>query len=429
MAQEAPLLFVRLLDERGNAVRVASDEIETFEYVDSDRQADKVKLGVDNSTLANFDDPAWRKGAKIDVQWGYTGNMAPTRRAVIVSVKGFLTLTIEARAESVLMNRITRSRVFDNMTRSEVVRQIAEENGWSGDAVDIDDTAERLEHITQARLTDAQMIRRLSAREGMEFFVDVDGFHWHARRLAQRPIRTFRYFTDRRGEIIGEPSVDNDVTARPGRVRVCGRDPLTREDIDATADNESDADRPGLGFILDLIDFESGGTTEMLNVAQEDTRPTSAPTQGTAESEARARFRRAQQNAIKMKLPIVGDPGLLAKTVIQIEGMGRRLSVRYYIEEVRHIFGSGYRCDLKLISDGHGGHDTTSRVARGLDAIEVGPASRARQNTEDAPAEGAGGDRSGDDPGELHPVDVVNLETGATETGYRRTPPRGRNES
>lgn len=424
------MLFVRLLNEGGDPVRVASDEILSFEYTDSDRRADKVRLTVDNSGLANFDDPAWRKGAKIDVRWGYPGNMAPARRAVIMKVTGFLELSIEARAESVLMNRTTNTRVFENMTRSEIVRQIAEENGWSGGVVDVDDTTERFEVVTQPRLTDAQMIRRLAAREGFEFYVDTDGFHFHARRLAQRPLRTFRYFTDLSGEIIGEPTIDNDVTARPGRVRVQGRDPLTREDIDATADNESDADRPGLGGILDLIDFETGETTEVRNVAQEESRPTSASSQAEAEAEARGRFRRAQQVAIKMKLPVIGDPQLLAKTVCQIEGMGRRLSVRYYIAECKHVLGSaGYRCELQLVSDGHGGHDTSSRAARGLDLVDVGPASSARRNQEEAPdPNSAEADRGGEDPGELHPVDLIDLETGETQTGWSRTPARGRNE-
>jgi hypothetical protein len=119
-------------------------------------------------------------------------------------------------------------------------------------------------------------------------------------------------------------------------------------------------------------------------VASEDVVPTSDPTAAQALARARARFRRAQQTAVKMKLPVVGDPLLLAKTIVQVEGMGRRLSIRYYVEEVEHsLEPGGYRCTLRLVSDGHGGHSTESRAAVGLSLLEAAGAGSGSGRSDD----------------------------------------------
>jgi len=129
------------------------------------------------------------------------------------------------------MNKVARCRTFENVTRADVVRQIAQENGFGANRQDIDDTEHVLPLITQARMTDAQLLRRLADREGFEFYVDFDGLHFHQRRLGQKPVRTLQWYTAPEiGEIISL-NIENDVTAKPGAVSIRGRDPLTRKDI------------------------------------------------------------------------------------------------------------------------------------------------------------------------------------------------------
>lgn len=372
--RSAPLLLVKLETQDGE-FRVVTDSVQSFRYTDKERQADVLKLTVDNSDLTQFDDPVWRKGGKLRVQWGYPGGMSPERTVVITSVKGFRQLSIEANALSVVMNRIVKCRVFENKTISDVVRDIASENGFGSDLQIIDEISEVQEVITQARLTDAQFLRRWASRVGFEFWVDFDGLHFHERRMGEVPVRIITYHEDPgQGDIIGEPTIENDLTARPGRVRVRGRDPMTREDIDQTADNDSDGDRPTAAPIIEIIDPDTGNTTTVeQTLASEDTVPTADATPAAARRRARGRFRRTQQVAVKMSLPIVGDPLLLAKTVVEIRGMGQRLSIRYYTKEVDHNLSTGgYSCKLKLISDGHGGHSTRSMRAQGLSLVQAG---------------------------------------------------------
>lgn len=412
----------------GNPLPDGAARLLNFKYTDGEREADTATLVVDNYHLRHFDDPVWKKGTTITVRWGYPGRMAPERRMVIVKVTGSVKLTIVARAESVLLNLVTKCRVFEGMTRAEVVAQIAGESGYGDEARDIDDTGVVIPHLTQARQTDAQFLMRMAREEGFEFFVDFDGFHFHARRTGQRPVRRFRWFTDpAMGEML-DFSVENDVTARPGRVRLRSRDAEEGEDREATADTGDSTtgnSREALAPILEIIDPETRESSTSApksrveaNTAQEVTSPASSPNEADLERVAHGQQRRHQQTAVKLSFNAIGDPLMLAKTVIQMEGLGRRLSVRYYVKEVVHSIGPGYRMAIKCISDGHGGHDTTSRIAQGVELLDPGPAQRARLNTGEAEEGTTAEQADGDGPRRLTQRDVVDPETRRTRTIY-----------
>ncbi|MDR7420824.1 MAG: contractile injection system protein, VgrG/Pvc8 family, partial [Armatimonadota bacterium] len=314
---------------------------------------------------------------------------------------GFQQLSVEAHAKSVLMNKVARCRTFENRKRSDVAREIAQENGYGPQLQDIEDTEEVLPLITQARMTDAQFLRRLADREGFEFYVDFDGLHFHQRRLGQRPVRVFHWYAAPEvGEVISI-NIENDVTAKPGAVRVAGRDPITRRDIDERGSNAT-TPRESLAPVIEIVDPETGATRlERRNVSEE-VRPSAESSAAAARREANGRYRRAQQTTVELTATVLGDPSLLAKTVVEFRGIGQRLSGKYYVKEATHkIDGSGYTVEIKCLSDG---------------TADIGGApSRGRQNRESA---------ANADSDALRPVEVVDPETGETRIEYRDT--RGR---
>jgi hypothetical protein len=105
---------------------------------------------------------------------------------------------------------------------------------------------------------------------------------------------------------------------------------------------------------------------------------------------------------VELSATILGDPSLLAKTVVEFQGISQRLSGKYYVKEAKHkIDGSGYTVEVKCLRDGHselGGAPSGGRANRGSAA--------------------------NNDPNALRPVEVVDRETGATRIEYRDT--RGR---
>jgi phage protein D len=369
-----------------------------FTFEDSERKTDKVSIQLDNFDLSLFDREDLTGGATLEVSWGYPGNMAVPRRVVVKKLKGFTTLTVEGQATSVLMNREAKTRSWENVTRAEVARQIAEEHGYSGELIDVEDTAEVLDVVNQTAETDARFLRRLAAREEFEFYVDDGGFHFHERRQDAAPSHVFTWYADPgRGDVLSV-DVESDLVKRAGRVTVRGRDPMERATIESTASNSS-SDRATLAEVSEVVDPETGATSLQTRNATASVHPTSAPTAGRASRESDARFRRAERATVKLSLRVVGDPTLHAKSIVEVRGISGLLSGKYYVTEVKHVISSsGYTCDLKLTRDGQG------QRARRLAQEQRGERNTSRARTD----------------GEMTQVEVVDPETGATRIEYRR---------
>ena len=361
--RSAPGVRITLLpDERaasGEPLELG-DRIIGFTFEDAERKADKVSIQLDNFDLSLFDREDLMGGATLEVSWGYPGNMAVPRRVVVKKLKGFTTLTVEGQATSVLMNREAKTRSWENVTRAEVARQIAEEHGYEGElraasrsrpsdsrlrrsrpvsslrseavVIDVDDTEEVFDVINQSGETDARFLRRLAAREEFEFYVDDGGFHFHERRQSAAPTHVFTWFADPgRGDVMSV-NVESDLVKRAGRVTVRGRNPMTRSTIESSASNDT-VERATLAEVVEVVDPETGSTSLETRNATASVHPTSASTEGRARRESAARFRRAERATVKLSMRVVGDPTLHAKSIVEVRGISPLLSGKYYVTE------------------------------------------------------------------------------------------------
>ncbi len=376
-------------------------KILSFEYEEDEKKPDLLKLTINNQDLSAFDDEIWSKGTSLFVSWGYVGNTTPVREMIIQSVKGALQLTIEAHGKGTLMNKLARSRVFENMTRSAIVKQVAQENGYQKDEVlHIRDTEVVHPIVTQAKQTDAQFLKRLADIEGFEFFIDFDGLHWHPRDVGQKPTRLLMYYLPPEVGDVVSFSIDNDVTAKPGAIVLKGRDPLKKQDINAVGSNAT-TPRPTLGTATEIVDPASGKATVEYNTASQDVRTTSQTDPAAVKKEADGQYTRTQQTAVQLTVNMVGDPAILAKTVVEVGGLGKRLSGNYYIKNAKTVInGSGYSLALKTVTDSGGLHKNTGAGAK--------------PNTKKADATPG----VGAPPPPLAAQDVVDPATGQAKTVY-----------
>jgi phage protein D len=367
VSEQDPVFFVRvtLSAAEGGGTLDVTESVTALAYEDSEKKADTLKLTVDNFDLASFDQATWRPGNTVEVVWGYPGNFAPARTTKITSVKGGVQLSVECKDPSTVMNKVTRVRTFENMKRSEVAKQIADEYGYTNVQQFIDDSEEVLEQVTQARMSDAQLLADMARREGMVFFVDFDGFHWHARKLGQPPVRTFRYYTDRVGDILSW-TLDNDIYARKaGAVKAKGLDPASKGRIDITADGATSEDtKLGPQQIIG-IDQDSGASTGVKEIGSEHTERTTEATEAAAKRAAAGMWSKNQLTAAEITLECRGDPQLIAKTIIAVEGIGRSISGNYYVMSVAHKVGSGYLMTIKARRDGRGPSDKSGSNTSG----------------------------------------------------------------
>lgn len=418
----APVYQLRVLPEgvqKPTAID-ASARVRSIDFED-DEKVDKLSIVVDNFEYQNFDQPTFATGGVLEFSYGYAdGNMSPPRQAVITKVTGGALLKIEASGKAALMNTVPRTRSFRRMKRSDVVRQIATENGYAAEAQFITDTAIVHDQITQARMTDAQLLRNLAQREGYQFYVDFRGLHFHERDIAQAPRRKFIYYLDPgQGDILAPPEVKNDVTAKAGAVAAKGIDPLTKQPIDSRASNDT-TDRTGLGALLGLTGSDDpasaaaaapvGPTDDRIvkvaanngiktegRLAQDAVISTTEKSQAAADRLTAGVYKQLQLSAVHLAFQAVGDPLFEAKTVFELDGVGRNLSGRYYATKVKHTLGSDYRM--------------TVEARRDNSAHGVGAASKADVNTKKAPEGGTGGT-------EMTEVTTVDSRTGQKTTKY-----------
>lgn len=453
---DAPNVFMRVYSE-GKEIRVdLTNRILSFQYEDNERKSDKATWTIDNFDFKMFDDPIWRPGNIVNITWGYPGNMSPTRSVCIHKTTGALTLTVEAiESGTAIMNELDRSQTYENVSYSDVVKIIAERNGFGPDFRFIEDTGEKKEVITQARMTDSQMIRRMAAKVGFQYFVDWDGLHFHRRDMGNIPIREYRYYSgDQSGrEDILSINIESDVYRRLDAVRAKGYDPFRKALYEYFAANgtvdrkgnqpATDATAPtselvklNRKLVIDEGTVISGenGEFEILkaedgefigryletgkvgpladigggNVGKGDKHVHTIHVSGDIDNirkEATKRYRRAVEHTIKMQITVIGDPLLVAKTNVIISNIGKRLSGKYYIKKVMHVISNsgGYTCDLNLITDGHNGYNRS-----GYAALDSPPVKSVAKKNDSGVVEG--------DPNNPRPDPDLNSESFVEET-------------
>ena len=374
----------------------------SFSFEDSERMKDKLSLQLDNHDLSLFEREDLMGGAVLEVSWGYPGNMSPPRRAVVRKIKGFLTLTLGGQAQSVLMDKETKTRCFMDTSCERVVAQVAGEYGYWGQFLHVQESETQLDTFQQVAETDTRFLRRLAAKREYEFYVDHTGLHFHERRQDTAPTHVFIYHSDPgRGDVLSL-SIESDLVRRVGKVTVKGRDPLNKTTIESTATSEN-VERSTLGDIVEVVDPDTGNTTLERRNATKTVHPTSAATPAKVDTESKARFRRAERSTLKLNMQVVGDPTIAAKSVVELRCDSAYLSGKYYVKEAKHsISSSGYTCDLKLERDGPG---------------------RVKQKNASA-KKSQGGQKNTQEPADkkqLKQVEIVDPETGRTRIEYRKT--------
>lgn len=408
MKNESPIVLISAVVKGQAAAKPVDlvDRVMSLTYEDSDTKTDKLTLSVRNDDLANFDAPVWRKGMELVVQWGYYNNLSPPRNVIVKSVKGFTTLTVECAGKGALMGEVKKTRSFKGKTRSQVVEEIAESYGYGPDARFITATNRTFNTIAQGGKTDGELVSKLAKEEGFQFYIDVDGFHWHEREFDKPPVRTFSWGAARENAeaVIDEPQIDVDLTVpRPKAIRARGIDRKTGKPFEVVASN-TETDRLGLAPTLEGLDDWSAllttSDTEQVNVAEppeltddnviEVVDPRDKTTalllneqalrEGTeeiadagshdatdAKTKADARYKKLQQTTVKMTIKALGDPSFGAKSVFRFEAQApghapcKRLSGNYFAKAVTHEVTPGsYTMTIEAISDGSNGEGKKS---------------------------------------------------------------------
>ena len=416
MNKDRAIFIVRTSSEGGKKQSLdLTGRVESFEYLDHTAKADKLELTLDNRDLKNFDDPVWHKGAVLEVSWGYPGNMSETRRCVVKSVKGGLSLKIIAYEETFLMHQVQKCRDWRGMSLQQIADAIQQEYKYifqwekkvSKDP-QVGSVADNIQivHALQAAETDAQFLARMARKYGMTFSTSARGrIQFHEIDLTKPPIKTITW---RGGNGDWQDfQIENDITGLVGGVTMKGIDTASKKEIAHTSNNDN-TQRAGLmpsielqfdaktgegtfvpgqtdpdntpSTVADIVPVGAGSATIIgrtlgyvakvahvanvfmnngLNVATSiENTQTNESGSDQVQAKAEGKFKASQRSQIKLEGTIIGDPKVRAKQILDVRGLGKRVSGKYHIVQARHHIDSKgkYKVDFVANSDGHGGY-------------------------------------------------------------------------
>jgi len=328
-------------------------------FEDHATDADMATLVLANPGNRWTDATLFEQGNILELAIGYGHALTPVFKGPITRLEptfpedGVPTLTLRAYDLSHPMRRDEepntpgrsgkKATTWQEITDSDLAKQISRKHGIP--ELDIEETKLVIPYVAQGNETDWAFLKRRAERIGFEVFVERDTFHFHAPRdsLARIPgqleyRRNLRSFEVRL-------SIEQQVT----KVVVKGWDAENKEPIVAIASGK-DTVRTVLGkkAASDFVKADFGEGAKILH----DLVPR---TLKEAEELARAYLKRSEYALLQGSGSVVGDPGLRAKTLVKIAGVGERYSGTYYVTKVTHSIGDGgytseFECQRNAVS-------------------------------------------------------------------------------
>lgn len=339
----------------GNVLTPIMNRVLAVSFEDNLKKIDKASITLDNRDLLAFDETHWNTGSHIYVSYGFYGRMSTPVHLKIRKVTGGKELTVEAvNAAAFGLDLKKKSKTWEHKSYSEVVREVAKDNGILTPTVQ--DVEEIHETITQSNQSDGVFMRDLADRQGFDFRIIGSSIHWGERNLAKALTKVYSYYPTKEYEAkIVDFTIDNDITRRPGRVKSEKRDPLDRKTVTETADNQNDKDRD----ILAGYSLTAGDETGKITLNKEEEPPDDDPSTGVtlvggASKSAKGKFRAAARATVKMTLTLEGDPDTHAGDIVQVVGMGKKISGLYLVKCAKHTIKAkgAYTMTLEISTDG-----------------------------------------------------------------------------
>ncbi len=310
-------------------------------------------------------------------------------------------------------------KVADTTTQANyAAAPFAYEDEDAGMTISPDAKKIKIAHANQSAQTDAQFLNKLARKHGFRFYYDHDkGFRFVpvGSVYKQKPAKVLTWFYGE-GEWVSF-SYENDSADKPKKVTQKGINPLDKKEFEQKGSNQ-DTQRAGLGAHTDQLEIgEKSGIVsriksaakgvvkdvvkgvikdvvkEALNlpeVAKEDVQDVEPATSGDpshVKSKVDGKYKKRSGAAHELSGTVLGDPQFRAKTLVQVEGLGRRLSGKWEVRKVEHtVDSSGYMCSFKAQRDADNGYgekgENTSKASQNKKEADKKDANGEKKNTD-----------------------------------------------
>lgn len=349
----APVKYVQIDGKRlsdGLAQRLLS-----LEFEEDDEKVPKITLRFNNEDLEITDSPELAMGQRLQAQWGFIGGRMSDRLTFTVKARrGFKVRELIGYNDGNRMVGESTSFIWKNVKYSDIASRIAQKRGLKPVARDSKIVHEQ---VAQSNQSDLNFLRELAEKIGYACYIEGGELHFHPRDYGAKPSMAFAYYNGEYGNLISfEP--EEKTLDEPDEVAVAGVDPMEKEPSYGKA-NDANTERDSLAEGSFLVNAVSGAMEWVGSKVRPPgqtgkTEAAAAQTDAEAQQEAEAAFRKAEDNTVEATITTVGTPGLRAKRIITLYGLGKTYSGNWYVKQATHSVGSSYICTAKLTRNATG---------------------------------------------------------------------------
>lgn len=322
-----------------------ADRADSFTFTLRDRHPEAERLFAGGDQLHWMDSDTFDEGNRVEIHIGYVDNMQPMIAGEVTALtpnfpaNGLPTLTVQGYS---LFHRLQRNRIrrpFKTSRDSDIVREIAAAMNLNAS---VDHTEAEHPTVSPVGETYASFLRQRAERIGYEVFVKQDTLYFKRPRYLENPGpdltlewgRSLISFSPR----LSTYSAVTRVTARgPQTSQGRGKEPLV-----GTANTGDIRVRMGTETGQQICERCFGEHHLLI----EDHNIASA---AEAREMSLGRMEKEAMNYITGRGSCMGNPQLMARKVIELKGLGKRFSGRYYVTSATHSISSrGYMTDFEV---------------------------------------------------------------------------------
>jgi uncharacterized protein involved in type VI secretion and phage assembly len=223
--------------------------------------------------------------------------------------------------------RAPRSRSFQRVTDADIATRIAGEYGLE---TDVDGTGEVHEYVLQAGESDYAFLRRRAARIGFDFWISEKTFHFKQTARAAGAPPPLRW-----GQNLQRFSVRFSAAERCDEVHIRGWDPLGKRPVTGRAtEGDPGTDAPAAQEM-------AAAARRGFGRVQRSAGQFPVADQAEADALAASFLLRTSGGEVVLRGEATGDPLIAAGTEVRVEQAGSRLSGKYRVTSVEHVYGAG----------------------------------------------------------------------------------------
>jgi phage protein D len=286
------------------------------------------------------DDSRLNPGNAIAIEMGYNNRF---NSVIVGEITGLepefsqeqgSTLTVRGHDRRHRLLRGTHTNTFIKLKDSQIAQQIASRNGLMAK---VTDTKATLEYVLQNNVSDLAFLQARSQRIGYEVWIEDKTLHFQPPQY-----RTLAPTTLDFDQNLLEFSPRLSVLSQVTQVKVRGWDWKAKRAIVSQSTDSSIASMGG---------SQIGVSASQRAFGKADRQIGDQPVQSKAEADemAQGQLEERALHYITGEGSCVGNPNLRAGSVIQIKGVGKQFSGRYYVVAVTHILSvEEYRTEFTV---------------------------------------------------------------------------------